>query len=205
MARQIHFGMLSQSKLNKFLLEYASTYSLQCSIRPEWSSKNPDHRLAIRLAIQDCVGDFPRLLDLGWVPDKIHNRFVSISHCPEAGGFILANVPVGFDLEEPAKVTLPVVSRLSSSQEVLHAPHPAALWSAKEAAYKSLVSTQTQPPVMSQIEIFGWIQNSEEFWKFQYRPCTTPNPGGSSGVVYLAPNIVCAIAFFHSTLVRIDR
>ena len=94
-------------------------------------------------------------------PPKIPFASVSISHCAFMGGFVisrldLADAPssppeststerssIGFDLEQLGRATEKTVLRISNKKEINQAPSSSALWSAKEAAYKSISSFQS--------------------------------------------------------------
>jgi len=66
---------------------------------------------------------------------------ISISHCPFLGVFIISSNPkvsLGIDIEFSKRAKKKTLSHISHSKEVNSAPSYSALWSAKEASYKSL-------------------------------------------------------------------
>ena len=62
---------------------------------------------------------------------------------------------MGFDLEQPARAKEKTVLRISNKEELSASPSPASLWSAKEAAYKS-VSSILSGAAIRQISVFDW-------------------------------------------------
>ena len=62
---------------------------------------------------------------------------------------------VGIDLESPGRAKKKTVLRISNNNELIKAPSPAALWSAKESAYKSINAFQDRAYIR-QISVFGW-------------------------------------------------
>jgi phosphopantetheinyl transferase (holo-ACP synthase) len=100
---------------------------------------------------------------------------ISISHCPQAGGFCLVSHPakVGFDIERLSRVTESIAKRIAySADELKSAPSPAHLWIAKEAVFKSFLTPNIgaiqlrRPTTLSEIEIRDWNQGSANSWTF---------------------------------------
>ena len=108
------------------------------------------------------------------MPPQLPFVSVSISHCAFMGGFVTCRsdfldtplpilksastnkrASIGFDLEELRRAKEKTVLRVSNQTELNHAPSPSALWSAKEAAYKSIGSLQNNIYI-KHISIFDW-------------------------------------------------
>ncbi len=85
----------------------------------------------------------------------------SVSHSNILGGaaFAADEGQIGFDLEETARVLPAVALRISDDQQLRAAPTPAALFVAKEAAFKALRGPR-QPKVLSEVEILEWYLHS---------------------------------------------
>jgi len=136
-------------------------------VSPQWGSDQPDFRTKIRTQIQQKIGasddaNMQSLEDLSQIPH--HPDFkISISHSPMLGGFALveSSKGLGFDLEVQSRVRLPTIQRMSSPEEISLAPSPAHLWSAKEAAFKSLWPAK-QPLTLSEIFVLNWSEDSFE-------------------------------------------
>jgi hypothetical protein len=79
-----------------------------------------------------------RLNDLSTFP-IIKGYSISIAHCPKRGGFAFTHFPwqVGMDLEVPERVTAQIIERVSRPEERAALTDPAALWTAKEAGFKT--------------------------------------------------------------------
>lgn len=147
--------------------------SFYFEVSEDWASRHENHRRTIRHHL------FNHLSDLGWSPSRgvlepgserlASDPPLSLSHCPAAGGFAYlspeSNTHVGFDVEDPDRVTVEVVARISRDEEVQMAPDPASLWVAKEATYKALPK-EIQPLVIGQIEIHNWLTLGHNFYTF---------------------------------------
>ena len=109
------------------------------------------------------------------------------------GGFLFSvgdDTSPGLDIEQADRVSWRIVSRVSQEGETSQAPHPALLWSAKEAAVKSL------PPgaLLSRVKILRWKRLlSEEGHQFEFQAL-----GGEMGrgVAFHVKNLVigCTIS-----------
>lgn len=122
-----------------------------------------DVRRELRALATELGGEFEtlsaeqqlRVADLATPLVRVGKRYCSITHATERAGVLVASRPCGFDLETIARVKEPIVARIASPDEVSEAPAPAALWTAKEAAFKALASFK-QPQTVSQIRIGAW-------------------------------------------------
>lgn len=102
------------------------------------------------------------LLDLTH-PPTIYFASISISHSVLAGGFIISSPEnlIGFDLEKLERANQKIVLRVGSQNELNNSPSPSALWSAKEASYKSLYYSPFKI-FINQIIIFDWKKVSSD-------------------------------------------
>lgn len=157
--------------------------SLKISCFAAWGASNPQHKELIYAALDQALLKNP-------------GSSSSISHTHIEGGFALSHFPVGFDIEVTSRVTLEIVSRISSDEELTSAPDLASLWCAKEAAFKALKHFQ-QPKTVSQIKICfdnsslsRWhlftLENEKEF-------------GASNGIgaTYSTSNLTYCILIFR--------
>lgn len=130
------------------------------NLHEDWNSKSSNHRMRIREAAADRLRQFSTseqdiaaVLDLNRFP-RLTNHALSISHCPNLGGFVLvpnAQLAVGFDIEISSRISIPVATRVlphssehearlmaaQKTRQVSTGNLPAMLWAAKESAIKS--------------------------------------------------------------------
>lgn len=143
-------------------------------ILEEFSSKNPVHRLNIRLGIVESnllsPADHEKILDLSQRP-KSSDYFFSISHTESFGGYVQSDQLVGFDIEQSHRVQQKIIQRVSSAAEMASAPGADYLWTAKEAVFKAL-----SLDVMSRSEILNWQACTHpQTYKFHIQPITEPS------------------------------
>jgi hypothetical protein len=109
----------------------------ELNISPTWSSTRQTSRAQIRKALHARTRDPQTLL-----PSNFHrggNGYFSISHTRGLGGYFLAPVPSGFDIElQNRTVSERVFKRLTSPKERALGFSPLEAWVAKEAAFKAL-------------------------------------------------------------------
>ena len=137
----------------------------QILLRDEWKSTALDYRDLIRRFLFENFSADKSILDLSQRP-LLPQGSVSVSHSSLCGGFAITTVPgvsLGFDIEENERMREQVVARVSSSEELETAPSLAALWAAKEAAFKSFPKG-VQPPVMSSISVNSWKKADDGFY-----------------------------------------
>lgn len=128
-------------------------------MKNEWSSRQKNHREQIRQFVFQNIYPDHSVLNMDQRP-IIPDVGLSISHNAMNGGFIVSDSHehIGFDIELSQRLHAGNVRRFSvHDAEVLSAPSAAALWTAKEAAFKSL-SADHQPAVIGEIEIGDWVQ-----------------------------------------------
>lgn len=102
-----------------------------------------------------CIKQENTLLNLN-TPPALNGASISITHSQQIEGFILASpfkYSLGFDLEILERAKTKTVLRISNKQELNKAPSNSILWSAKEAAYKSI---KLSCIYITQVEIFDW-------------------------------------------------
>ena len=95
---------------------------------------------------------------------------VSLSHSHNIGGFTISSdtsTAIGFDLEYSVRVKKKTVAYISQEQELQQAPSPCALWSAKEASFKSLHKTQLHSYI-KRIFISNWIHQAPDTYKYEF-------------------------------------
>jgi phosphopantetheinyl transferase (holo-ACP synthase) len=135
---------------------------LTFELSPQFASNAPDFRSRLRAHLHNRLQQ-PQLLDLSQIP-RLDHGFVSISHCPSLGGYVLSKDPIGFDIEETSRVEQRFVDRMSHPND--HSgPSPAALWCAKESAFKALADQQ--PSVIAQISVNNWKTVDQNFFSFK--------------------------------------
>jgi phosphopantetheinyl transferase (holo-ACP synthase) len=136
---------------------------LTFELLPQFASSAPDYRNKLRAHLYNRIQQ-TSLLNLDEIP-RLQHGFVSISHCPTLGGYVLSKDPIGFDIEETTRVELRFVERMAHPDDT-KGPTPAALWCAKEAAFKALADQQ--PQVIAQIAVNNWKTIDQTFFS-----CTT--------------------------------
>ena len=95
---------------------------------------------------------------------------ISLSHSHNIGGFVISsdtNTAIGFDLEYSLRIKKETVAYISQEQELQEAPSPCALWSAKEAAFKSLHKTQLHSYI-KKILISNWVQQAPDTYEYEF-------------------------------------
>lgn len=112
------------------------------------------HKIETLLCYKLCAKQKAILCTLDKPPALLFTS-ISISHTQKIGGFIVssAKYSIGFDLELFNRVTNKTMLYISNPTELNLAPSPSALWSAKEASYKSIKLSVTS---IKQICIFDW-------------------------------------------------
>lgn len=141
----------------------------------DWSSQAPDYRQNLRKVLLETLKKFTpvspeeerRLLDLDHLPE-ISGYEISVSHCPEAGGFSIrpGKLKIGLDVEQAGRIRENVVKRISFSDEVQRAPSPACVWCGKEAAFKAL-NSRLGLKTLSQVETKQWYPLQTHLWLFK--------------------------------------
>lgn len=92
-------------------------------------------------------------------PPQLEGVKISISHNPLLGGFIISDEAAGFDIEDRNRIEPKLIQRIASAEEMKVAPFPAAIWGAKESAWKAIQNSSrvvVKPTVMTDIEITSW-------------------------------------------------
>ncbi len=143
------FNFLSNSEVLR-IRELLRISSLEVVLKSEWGSREPGHREQIHSQLKKKMAHAYPLSDS------------SISHCPSLGGFVFAQqgkqniFQIGFDVEETARISDAAARRIcQTAAEFELAPSSASLWTAKEAAYKSLKGP-SQPATVSEVTLTSW-------------------------------------------------
>jgi hypothetical protein len=104
-----------------------------------WSSSRPNARALIRQAIKKHTRDASTLKPSNY--HRYKKGYFSISHTDGLGGYLLAPVPSGIDIEDQNRtVTDRVFKRFTTPQERSLGFSPLEAWVAKEAAFKALTA-----------------------------------------------------------------
>ena len=141
-----------------------------------------------------------QLLTPGNLP-QVPFASLSVSHSSFIGGFIISpatQVSLGFDLEQAGRAKKRTVLRIASEEELQQSPSPSALWSVKEAIYKSIHPLQNSIHV-KQISVFGWapileIKNPDALTTYDYQ-FEVKNKKGK-GFVCSSDKIIIAVSFY---------
>lgn len=140
------------------LLNQIKTYfnlsEAKIELRSEWGSASPNHREKIyqQLALPQ--------------QEILSHLNLSVSHTLDVGGYLRVKfMPhqkgvVGFDVEQISRIQPRIVQRMQFDEaEFSKAVSAAALWTAKEAVFKSFRGPK-QPLLLSDIQISDWQQKS---------------------------------------------
>lgn len=136
-------------------------------IRPEWGQENISYRTEIRKGILDYLkAHHPdqvtkSIWDLD-APPVLNSLFVSISHCPKIGGFVLSSKSLGFDIEDTRRISQKIIDRVSTEEELKICPQFELLWPAKEATFKC----STEYYTIAHIHITSWTPSQNETYAF---------------------------------------
>ncbi|MGZ3690632.1 MAG: hypothetical protein ACXVAX_03965 [Pseudobdellovibrio sp.] len=140
-------------------------------LNPEWNSKNTEYRTQIRGFMEkELTAHFSReqlalLYDLNWIPE-CETGYLSISHCQSMGGFSFSKFKHGFDVEEMSRISVNVLRRTCSEEEINTSLKPEFLWVAKEAGIKALSghsghTRSTKPLVVTDLVATAWDSHFE--------------------------------------------
>lgn len=152
------------------LRNFFQTQDLRIWSQALWGAQSPEHRQLLRAhAARALNSQAEEIFELSKPLTRFEENYISISHSKECGVIGMAPFPLGIDVESLARVKKEIVARMViNPSELQNAPHPAALWSAKEASFKALVHF-AQPSAMSQIEIGNWHQLDSQMSSFQIK------------------------------------
>lgn len=148
-----------------------------------WGASNPQHKELIHATLDQ-------------VTQQSSGLFSSISHTHSEGGFALSQFPVGFDIEVTSRVTLEIVARVSSNEELLSAPDLSSLWCAKEAAFKAFKHFQ-QPKIVSQIKIRFDDNQHDRCHLFQVENEKEFGASNGIGATYSTSTLTYCVLIFH--------
>lgn len=143
--------------------------TLQLILRPEWGAQNETYQDLIKRELN---------LRLGGTQQNS-----SISHTVGLGGFCLSSQVIGFDVEVSSRVTSAAARRICSEAELESFGSPAAIWCAKEAAFKSL-SKFNQPQKMIEIQVESLAKDISGLTRFQFKEPRIFGVAKTLGVVF---------------------
>lgn len=122
---------------------------------------------------------------------------ISISHCPVFGGFVFSfdkGASLGFDVEIKKRVSAKALSRISTKKELAAAPSPpAALWTAKEAAFKCAGAIDRKLKFLNECGISNWNQKKSKIYCFSFETNQSVQTKGQ-GFVWLFKGKALALA-----------
>ena len=104
-------------------------------------------------------------------PPLIKGVNLSISHTKNYGAFVIQKKGfIGVDIEERLRVKKDAVQRIcKTKKELLLAPHPSALWCAKEAVFKALNNAKTKEVVkIKNIFIKNWTKKADNIYTYDF-------------------------------------
>lgn len=162
--------------LNSIFSIHLGVEDLQLILNPRWSSLHEGHRQELRHAIdqwfeEKSEGNIPRrrsVTNLAELPEA-EGLSLSISHCKRVGGFAAARNChfVGFDIEINRRLEGVRLGLVAFDEgELKESPTPAAFWTGKEAAYKTLRGPN-QPRGLKDIRIGRWETVEPNVHRFQ--------------------------------------
>lgn len=172
-------------------------------IRDEsWASNSEHHRRSLREHLYNTLMEmnapglkYQEIMALNIPPTHSHYR-ISISHCPDFGGYLLSSkaLSVGLDLELADRVTAAAAERTSSAEAIAKAPSPAHHWAAQEASFKAL-SPLLSVKLQSQIHVSNWENASENTFEYSANTISDSNTSKLRGICTIRQNHVIACSF----------
>ena len=164
------------------------------------TSQINNHRQIIRAELLSALNDLKadnsnnNVLDLSQMPTTEHTS-ISISHCRNASGFILASkdYSIGLDLEVADRVSDKLITRISVAGEVTKTPKPHYLLSAKESAWKATNQSHSIPTI-SHIETMKWTTVTQNWSTYNI----AFNGQSLNGIGFLTKQSGLYISFFIS-------
>lgn len=136
----------------------AKTFRYQIELSPRWSAGRKMARATIRKALLRRTKD-PMVLNFGNF-HRSQKGYFSISHTRGLGGYILANMPSGFDIESRSRpISKRAYKRITTPQERELGLTPIEAWVAKEAAFKAL-STRSEIKTITAVNLIGCRKKS---------------------------------------------
>ena len=159
---------------------------------PSWGSEEPNFRnflyqhLCQKLQISDPLDVLNLRPLVRW-----NDYSISISHCPSLGAYVLANRPIGFDVEDSQRISESVCRRIQNKADAIPLNAWDLFWCAKEAALKC--ADQGRSTVLISEVCLTWEPRSEGvFWRFQWR---IQDQQSGNGIAWRRDSHAFAIAF----------
>lgn len=175
----------------------------ELNLKPEFSSKNKNHRQLIR---QDIIQKYNQSLtadeilniqNLDLIP-KSEKIFFSISHHHEIGGYSASSFQHGFDIELKSRISDRIIKRVSTSEEISKSPELKFLWCAKEAAHKALNNSKFRSStlMLSDLKIENWTsQTKTKISSYRISSNKTLELNRNTGFVFQDSTQIFAIFF----------
>ena len=145
------------------------------------------------------------LLKPGTIPHLPFSS-ISLSHSYNIGGFILSpdiHFSIGLDLEHSLRATKAVTDYIAEELEMKKAPSFSALWSAKEASFKSAYNLNKQLSI-KQIIISNWlcIKNNpykdKHQNKYQYQFHIKDHSLKGQGYIFCLKKLFVSVSFIKN-------
>lgn len=174
-------------------------------LNPGWSSIHPNYRhdirefLASKFSVHFSREQLALLADLNWIPQASRGYF-SISHCKSVGGFSYSEKPHGFDVEETRRISVDVLKRICTSDELQEVgDHPEYLWVAKEAGLKAFSSTwktAENPLLVSDLVCTEWSSHYEnQIFGFRLKSSKTLDFSLNQGFIFSHEDCLYSLYF----------
>lgn len=181
--------------------KHISNLELKFELSSKFNSNEPNYRQAIRQKISTdysyCFNreQLAKLADLTKLPIASVGYF-SISHNQNMGGFSYSNCKHGFDFEQVQRISINVIKRVCSEEEIQQAPRPEFLWVAKEAAVKALTENNRSEFLITDNICENWqSQNDNSVFSYRIRSQKTLDHGLNIGFVFSEKDILYSIYF----------
>ena len=175
-----------------------SIFFLEAHIHQNMGSKNNGHRQLIR---EDIVSNFKKqlsyeeqvqILNLDLIPSS-RSVNISISHCPDLGGYVASNEKVGFDIEDPSRLKQEIIQRVATPEEIALTHNSKMLWTMKEAALKALHNINL---IITDIQIIQIESHSEtELWTYRAHSAKALDLKLNKGYFFEKNNLFFSIYF----------
>ncbi len=191
------------SLLDKILfIQNSLDPELRLILDASWASTNSDYRLKIRQCLSEKFSSvFSRaqlalLNDLNSIPAASEGCF-SISHCRALGGFAYSKFKIGFDVEETKRISLDILQRTCSHEELANCPRIEFLWVAKEAAFKAHHRPELSDLVITDLICTEWESHFEnQVFCFRLKSQKTLDFSLNKGFIFSENDCLYAI-YFH--------
>lgn len=141
--------------LRNLMSHIQNEYGFGLYLDDKSASTYSDHRALLRKQLykrtkNKTVFDLTQFLNIA-------PQFVSISHCPVMGGFVIGDQPVGLDLEQFQRLSASVIQRISKLEEqnLFSENQMKSIWAIKESVYKCEASFDSNIPLVNITSVKG--------------------------------------------------